>query len=232
MSGIIPKEETASFKRWQINSFDSPQTPLPSEPAPAPTAPIDEVTAEPSASIALPTAEDIERIYEEARASGYQAGYDDGHQAGETAGRAATEQLCQHLVALTGNLHQALGELDQTIADQLLSVATEIATQVIGGAITTKRDLLLPVIREAVSALPLHHAHIVVRLNPLDAVAVRELMGESLAQNGTQLIEDSDVSRGGCLVRAGTSEVDATLETRWKRVLESIGGAAPDWLAP
>lgn len=231
MSGIIPKEETASFKRWQINSFDAPRA-VASPPQPPQPAPPTVEDSEPVGNVPLPTAEDIERIYEEARASGFQMGYDEGRQAGETAGREAAEQASRHLLALTDNLHRALGELDQSIAEQLLAVAIEIASQVTAGTIAVKHDLLLPIIREAIAALPLHHAHITVRLNPEDAAAVRELMGENLAQNGTQLIEDSEILRGGCLVRAGASEVDATLETRWKRVLETIGGSAPDWQAP
>lgn len=232
MSGIIPKEETASFQRWQLNSFD----------APPPSTAVEAVspTSEPAASepvdampsIAIPTAEEIENIYNQARETGYQEGFDEGRQAGEAAGRASTVEAGQHLLALTTNLQRALGEIDQNIADQLLGVATEIAAQVIGGAVAVKSDLLVPIIREAIAALPLHHAHIVVRLHPLDAAAIRDCMGESLSQSGTQLVEDSEISRGGCFVRAGTSEVDATLETRWKRVLESIGGSAPEWLAP
>lgn len=232
MSGIIPKEEISSFTRWQINSFDTPSPPPPPEVEPPASESVATAPPEPTGSIAAPTAEEIENIYNEARSTGYQEGYDEGRQAGEAAGRESTEQACKDLLALTDNLQRALGELDQTIADHLLEVATEIAKQVIGGTIAMKSDLLLPIIREAIAALPLHHAHIVVRLNPQDAAAVREHMGESLAQSGTQLIEDNEISRGGCLVRAGSSEVDATLETRWKRVLESIGGSAPDWQAP
>jgi flagellar assembly protein FliH len=32
------------------------------------------------------------------------------------------------------------------------------------------------------------------------------------------------------MLQAGTSEVDATIETRWKRVLESIGAEPQEWL--
>jgi flagellar assembly protein FliH len=35
---------------------------------------------------------------------------------------------------------------------------------------------------------------------------------------------------GGCRVELGASEVDATLETRWRRVLESIG-VSQEWLS-
>lgn len=231
MSGIIPKEQLAGIRRWEIGSFDAPKTGRPPPPPPAP-APVAEVVEEEVPGIALPTAADIERIHEEARAAGYQAGYEEGRQAGEQEAREASELLAQHMLALTDNLQQALSRIDQEVAEQLLALATEIAAQVLCGTIAIKSDVLLPIIRDATAALPLHHSHVTLRLNPADAVHVRSHLGDQLAQTGTQIIDDNEISRGGCLVRANASEVDATIETRWKRVLEAIGIEPRPWLNP
>lgn len=229
MSGIIPKEESSRFKRWQIGSFDSPR---PVAPPQATSAPAVVEVQETAAEVSLPTADDIERMYEEARISGYQAGLEEGRQAAEQAAREAAEEERQHFLALTGNLHKALTELDQDVAEQLLALATEIAAQVICGSIALKADLLLPIIREAIAALPLHHTHITLRLNPVDATKVREQLGEHLAQSNTQIVADTEISPGGCQVRTGASEVDATIETRWRRVIEAIGATPQAWLNP
>ena len=233
MAGIIPKEELASVKRWQANSFDSPKSGRPQKTC-HPEPPVAELatTVEEVPQIALPTAEEIERMHEEVRAAGYQTGYDEGRLAAEQAGNAAAQAEAQRFMALTANLQQALDELDQHVADQLLSLATEIAAQVVRGSIVVKTDLLLPIIREALTALPVHHAHVTLRLNPSDAAHVRSHIGEQLAQNNAQIIEDADITPGGCQVRAGSSEVDATIETRWRRVLESIGAEPLEWLIP
>jgi flagellar assembly protein FliH len=45
------------------------------------------------------------------------------------------------------------------------------------------------------------------------------------------VVEDSQMARGGCRLETAQSEIDATLENRWKRVLESLGQSG-DWLAP
>ena len=236
MSGIIPKEQLGGIRRWEIGSFDAPKSRRPSEPKPAPApAPVTEIIEDVPA-IALPTAADIERIHEEARATGYEAGYqagfEEGRQAGEQAARDAAEPLAQNLLVLTDNLQQSLSRIDQEVGEQLLALATEIAAQVLCGAIAVKSDVLLPIIREATAALPLHHAHVTLRLNPVDAAHVRSHLGEQLAQTGTQIIDDNEIGRGGCLVRANASEVDATIETRWKRVLEAIGMEPRQWLNP
>jgi hypothetical protein len=44
-----------------------------------------------------------------------------------------------------------------------------------------------------------------------------------------RIIDDSTLTAGGCRVELGASEVDATLETRWRRVIEAIG-VSQEWL--
>lgn len=236
MSGVIPKEDLPSFERWQIGSFDGRPAARP-QPAPAPAAkPVDPPpvveTVEALPQIALPTAEDIERMHEEARVTGYRAGHEEGMLAAEQRCAAAAAAETAHFQALTANLQQALGQIDQQVADQLLALAVEIAAQVVGSAIAVREDVLLPIIREAIAALPVNHTHVTLRLHPADAAKVRAQIGEQLAQTGTQIIEDPEVGIGGCLLRAGNSEVDASIETRWKRVLEAIGADPRPWLTP
>ncbi|HLO64344.1 MAG TPA: flagellar assembly protein FliH [Azonexus sp.] len=232
---IIPKEELTHFQRWQAGSFDAKPAPAPAPETPtseAMPAQSDAGTLETIPEFNLPTAEDIERIHEEARASGYEAGLAEGRQSGEQEARARLDAQSAALASIIGNLRNAVGELEQSVADDLLSLAIEIAAQVTRSAISVKPELLLPTIREAITTLPLHHAHIVLRLNPRDIEHVRAQIGEQLAQTGAQLLEDSTVSPGGCLLQAGASEVDATIETRWKRVLEAIGTEPREWLNP
>jgi len=230
MSEIIPKEKLADFQRWQAGSFDSPKAAPAATPLATTRYNIGEAT--PQQTFALPTAEAIERMHEEAHAAGYQAGFEEGRLAAEQSARETADAQGQSFLTQITGLQQAIDGLDQNIAEQLLALATEIARQVIGGSIAVKNDLLLPIIREAIAALPIHHAHMSIRLNPADAARVRALLGEQLSQTGAQLIEDPEINLGGCLVRAGSSEVDATIETRWKRVLEAIGATPTAWLNP
>jgi len=234
---IIPKEELANFQRWQAGSFDKKPAAPAVAPAPAPP-PVEEpvqeapVAAVVDNAVELPTADDVERIRAAAHAAGYAAGLAEGRMAGEQQARDSALLDAQHFNTLIGNLKLALDEVDQSVADELLSLALEVAAQLTRGTIAAKADVLLPIIREAVTTLPLHHGHIVLRLNPGDAAHVRSLLGEEFAQTGTQILEDNAITPGGCLLEAGASEIDATIETRWKRVLEAIGTEPREWLIP
>ena len=232
MSNVIPKEQLAAYQRWQANTFDAPAV---------------DATASPPAALAiemednqegelvtgplnLPTANDIENIHEQARNEGYQAGFEEGRQAGEAATLTARQEEIARLTALTANFRDALANLDQIVADQTLDLALEVASLVIGSALQTRRELLLPVIREALQALPLHHGNISVYISPEDIESLRDGVADIISQGTIHLVPDSTISPGGCLLTAGHSEVDASLETRWKRVLEAIGVDPEKWL--
>jgi len=228
-AGFIPKEKLSAYERWELGAFDEGGDggAIPPENAGA------QAAGTASAAMAgLPTAEEIERIHNEAHAAGHAEGFATGRSEGFAAGReeglAEARAEAEHLAALVANLQQHLQQLDQDVAEQLLDVAVEIAGQVLRQSLRQQPDLLLPVVREAVAALPLHHGHPALYLNPADATLVRNHLGEQLAHNGWRIIEDGSVTAGGCRIESGASEVDATLETRWRRVLEAIG-TTRDW---
>ena len=230
MAGVIPKENLASYKRWSVDSFDRK---LPVSNSASPSAPdkTETIEAELVTTMGLPTVDDIERINEAARTEGYQAGFEEGRIAGEATLAEAISGELARFSALIGNLQVSLAHMDQTISEQVLDLALEVASQVIRSTITVQNETLLPVIREAITALPLHHGNVILHLNPADASMVREQIGEQLAQTGTKIVDDTEITIGGCLIKAGTSEIDATLETRWKRVIEAIGSEPREWLS-
>lgn len=214
MSGFIPKEKLTAYQRWELAAFDEAErTSQTAEPVDAPP------------EIVLPTAEDIERIHSEAQEAGYAAGHSAGYEAGLAEARAQADQIA----ALGDNLRQQLQLLDQEVSESLLAVAIETARQVLRQSLKLRPELLLPVVREAIASLPLHHGHPALFLTPSDAALVRQHLGEQLSHNGWRILEDSSLTCGGCRIESGASEVDATLETRWRRVLEAIGTSA-DWL--
>ena len=94
----------------------------------------------------------------------------------------------------------------------------------------TKPEVILGIVSEAIGSLPHfnQHAHLV--LHPEDAELVRKHMGDQLSHSGWKLMTDGRIARGGCRVETAHTRVDATVEARWKRIVESIG-EDKSWLA-
>lgn len=237
MSRIIPKEQLAGYQRWQIGSFDKPAEPsappaseTAGSPSMQPATESGQLDAGMVVDIPFPTADDLARINDAARTEGYQAGYEEGLAAGQAEFDARTAEQTAQFSAIIGNLQVSLAHLDQEVSDQLLDLALEVASQVLRSALKVERERLLPTIREALAELPLHHGTISLHLNPLDAEALSATLKDQLTHTGAHIVPDVAVSEGGCQVRAGSSEIDASIETRWRRVLEAIGIEPTPWL--
>ena len=233
----ISRKEPLAFRRWEADSFDrkKPEPPAAAPPRAEEPPPAAAPTAKPEPApppLRLPTAEDIERVHKEARAAGYAAGLAEGRTAAAQENRQIAVEAARQFDELTNNLKRSLEQIEQTVAEQLLALAVEIAAQVARGHIAVREDALLPVVREAIAALPLSHGDMTLRLNPTDAANLHRLLGDELSQGGTQIVEDDSISVGGCLLQAAASEIDARIETRWKRVLETIGAAPKAWQNP
>ncbi len=200
MAAIIPKEQLTAYERWELLDFSAGGKPR--------------VRQE-----ALPTVAAIEQMQAQAREEAYAAGRKEGYAAGSA--RAASE--ARALSALLEPLSDSLKKLDQEIAQDVLALALSVAREVIRGALQVNPELVLPVVREAIRNFDSFNQHPQLILNPADAEIVRTHLADQLQHGGWRLREDPLVERGGCRVETQTAEVDATLVTRWQRVLATLG---------
>lgn len=201
---VISKDRLTAYQRWELPTFNAKQAiaaPAAEDPPPAP----------PVVLPVLPTAAEIEQIHHQAHEEGYRAGFAEG------------EQLAQRLTALMDGLDKEMQQVDQQIAQDLLDLSLEIAKQMLKQALRVKPDLLLSIVREAIASLPHfnQHAHLIV--HPADAELLRTNMGEHLSHIGWKIFEDAQMERGGCRLETANSQIDASLSTRWKRIISSIG---------
>ncbi|MQY51587.1 flagellar assembly protein FliH [Rhodocyclus gracilis] len=244
MSGFTPRGKLTAYQRWELADFDAPEPgtePAPPLPDAAPAG--DDPTGDPAqdgelvsdSGLQLPTAEEIERLHAEAQESGYAAGHAAGLAAGREEGYAAGiaegREHSARLASALSTLKEALAATEENLAAPLLTLAVDLAGEVLRQSLRIQPELLLPVVREAMATLPTHNGKPVLFLNPADSVLVREHLADTLEHGGWRLMEDATIEAGGCRVEIGASEVDATLQKRWRRVIESIGGSG-DWLAP
>ncbi len=220
MTGFVPKEKLTAYQRWEVAAFDeAAQAAVRAAKSAAATT---QTNQEEETPLVLPTAADIERMHIEAHQQGYAAGFAEGI--------AEARNSAEKIDALMRALQQSLSDVDQHVADQLLATAVEIANQVLRQSLRVKPELLLPVVREAVATLHPHAGHPALFAHPDDVALIRTQLGDQLAHNNWRIIEDATLSAGGCRVELGASEVDATLETRWRRVIEAIG-ISQEWLS-
>jgi flagellar assembly protein FliH len=189
----------------------------------------------PNLALAQKTSRTAETKHEHDQTKGFLRGYDDGlvagrfegYSVGEAAGASEGRQAAHQLLSLAANLDKALSGFDQDIADEVLALALEIAKQTLRQTVSIKAETVLAVVRDALAQLPQHQAAIY--LNPDDATLVRKYSGDQLGHAGHHINEDPRLQRGDVVVEANGAQVDATTATRWRRIVESIGGSTP-WI--
>lgn len=208
---VIPKKQLSSFQKWELGSFETNlvnnTTQL--------DASIDQVAKE---TISLPTAEQIEAIYQQAKNEGYQAGYQEGKQHATV----EMETTIQHLQVLMVKFEEELEHIDQTVAQELLELAIEFARKIVTQSLELKPELIIPIIQDAIQHLPSAMQPLHIILHPEDATLVRIQLENQLSHSKWKIYENSQIERGGCKVEAGGCEIDATLTSRWKTILSKV----------
>lgn len=234
---VTRHQAVGAYQPWQPPSFDSGGEP-PGDKATDKTPAMDTATGadRPDESVdavdpdfRLPTADEIEQIYEQARQEGHEAGFAEGRTAGYTEGKALGRAEAERLAALVSTLETSLEALDQEVAQEIVTLAIAMARQIVGHAVTVDSTAVLHVVREALLQLPQNKVRI--HINPQDAAGIREYLGDQLEQGHHHLLEDESIERGGCRLESAGCEVDATMETRWRRVVEGMGRDPGPWTA-
>ena len=225
----IPKEQMTAWQRWEMADFD---TNKPKSNA-----------ATTVQGVSLPTVEELEQLREQAhqegfatgraegieagRKAGHVLGYDqglrDGQEAAQTANAASLDRLNQLLI----RFDQELTHADKTIANDVLQLACDLAGAMLKTALPIRPELLLPLISQAITTLPAMQGKGRLHLHPLDAMMVRSHLHEDLTH--WQVVEDANVTPGGCHIDTHQGTIDASIETRWGRLMAQLE-QDPSWL--
>lgn len=216
-------QAVGAYRRWEPPRFDAPEPePEPvaeAEPTPPPPAEPPPEATPPEPTFKLPTADDIERIHDAAHKDGYAAGYEEG------TARGRMEALQIH--TLVENLDTALKQIDQDVAEEIVALAMEIAGQMVKRSLASHPENIVDLVREALQQLPQARARI--HVHPDDAALLRDYLGEQISHHEHRIHEDDTLTRGGCTIEAEGATIDATVQTRWRRIMETMNANDTRW---
>ncbi len=207
-SRFIPKEHVGEAASWEFQSLGAATRGGAARGVAAGEAP----------AVAMLT-ERERRAYER----GLEQGRLEGHGAGVATSQQQAARRGQQLDRLLTSLRARYMELEAQGADALLDLAVEIARQVVRREVEIAREAVLVPLREAVAAVIDQQAHPRVYLHPDDLALVHgELEADGMLK-GCRFLPEASVGHGGCRVETQHSEVDATVQTRWRRVIAALG---------
>lgn len=161
--------------------------------------------------VRLPTAGDLQAMQEEVIREGYNAGLEEA------------QAQAARLAAVLQNIEDASQAMQERLADEILELTLDIANQIVRTSLKVRPELILPLVRDAVQALPAVQGEPMLVLNPADADFVRERLAEELERGHWRIAADAALPPGGCRIESAGGDVDATLGKRWSRVMEALG---------
>ncbi len=164
------------------------------------------------------------RRAEEAASRGYEEGFQQGRKDGEEMGRRELEVAAQRLNKLISSLESQGNQYFSKYEAQLVKLVMEAVRQVVMRQIELDPSLIIDVIKQAFQRV-VEGSKVTIRLSPKDMELVTELLSrdhELVGAHTVDVVPDSGISPGGCLVETEFGLVDATVETRLDTVRQEM----------
>jgi flagellar assembly protein FliH len=137
----------------------------------------------------------------------------------ENEGREQAQNFGQLMASAKAQLVNA----DQVLAHGVLTLACEIARQILQQEISVNVEAVKPVIAQGLALMLDEGQSVKIRLNPVDFDELKDNLLAEYEPIALSLIADPAVSSGSCLIESKDTIVDGTIEKRWSRTIASLG---------
>lgn len=163
------------------------------------------------------------RGYAQGAQAGLQQGFSEGSQALQEFESRKAADVQRQMQTLVESFRGEMAALETQVASDLISLAIDIARQVLRRELSLDAKALLPVANEALKALGEGASQLEILVHPVDAALLRPRLEADPGARHWKLGEDDSLSRGGCRVNADTGVADASFEARWQAVMATLG---------
>jgi flagellar assembly protein FliH len=174
------------------------------------------------------TIDDIDELQKTAQKEGHQIGFEEGktqgYQAGLQLGQQEMAQQVVYLKQIMTTLNTPLEELDSQIENDLVSLVTTVARQLVRRELKTDREHVIGAVRAALAVLPINDRKLKIFLHPQDVELVKKGLAIDDEESRWQWIEDPMLTRGGCRLETADTVIDASVESRLESVINKLLG--------
>jgi flagellar assembly protein FliH len=163
----------------------------------------------------------LEEVAEAARIKGYAEGLAQG----QAEARKQSEETAAELLALWQSMSKPIASQDVEVSEHLLALVVTLTHAVLERELSTDSELIKATLDEALMCLAESEAPLTVTVNPADKALVESLLEEKRLP--AELVADTTMLRGGCRLDRGHALVDATIESRIRSLVETMGVGDP-----
>ena len=163
----------------------------------------------------------LEEVAEAARKKGYAEGLAQG----QAEARKQGEETAAELLALWQSMSKPIASQDVEVSEHLLALVVTLTHAVLERELSTDSELIKATLDESLMCLAESEAPLTVTGNPADKALVESLLEEKRLP--AELVADTTMLRGGGRLDRGHALVDATIESRIRSLVETMGVGDP-----
>jgi flagellar assembly protein FliH len=165
--------------------------------------------------------------YEEGKIKGQEEGKTQGHEEGIATGLEESKEIITKLSeqwqALVEQLHKPLENVEKNVEEQLLQLVVQLTEAVVLQEAKTNPDILIAAIEAGIKALPSIELQTQIHLHPDDIKLTEQQFGiEHIKNSGWRLLPSPQLAQGSCQIENSTSNIDLSVKSRLKQVLNSF----------
>ncbi|MGJ8692228.1 MAG: flagellar assembly protein FliH [Thalassotalea sp.] len=227
-SAVVDEDKTNAFGLKSNWRYEPPESTQEAEPAPLTAQDIEDIRqAAFDEGFSDGKEEGFAKGFEEGKTQGHEqglaAGTEEGITQGVAQGQEQIETLAKQWQALVDDLHEPIKKVEGNVENQLLHLLVQLVEAVTLQEAKTNPDILLAAISEGIKALPMQEPATQIYLNPQDIKMVEKEFGaEHIQEKGWRLLPHPHQEIGSCQIENSTSNIDLTIKSRLKEVLDSF----------
>ena len=167
---------------------------------------------------------EIERKAQQVEKEAYENGYAQGEKDGFEYGSKTLEVLKDQIEHLIGGIQQLPAQVLRDYREWLVTAALAIARHIVRRELTISRETILKTV-EALLDEAEEHSSLTLYLNPEDVEFFKKMMDLVIAPNSSKhfaLRTDPAITSGGCRIESDIQLLDATLETQFANIAQSL----------
>jgi flagellar assembly protein FliH len=193
------------------------------------------------------TAQEIESIrkaaqeegFNQGKEEGFTAGFDEGQKSGHAEGiiqgneegmatgleqgQQTITELTEQWTTLVQQLHQPLSVVENNVEQQLLHLVVQLTEAITLQEAKINPDIIIAAIAKGMKLLPSRDIQTQILLHPEDIQLVQEKFTEQhIQEQGWRLLPAPQLAKGSCQIENSTSNIDLSIKSRIKEVLESF----------
>lgn len=165
--------------------------------------------------------------FDEGRGKGFEQGLAEGRKQGRAEALAQTadqlRQLQESWTAAASQWEVNRSTLESEGSERLLEMALRLAEKIVHRVIEIDPSVVVDQVATSLSHV-LREFDVIVRIAPQDRPVLEEALPQLLAEfshlKHVRLVDDPAVGAGGCILTYGQGQVDATIDTQLRRVVE------------